>query len=251
MIGQMLKSMHARLPSLVAQNPASAADLDLYLTLARSLLNGPDVTPVAGANPQTVHDLYQLAMQANGQATVTLFGSERQFDASQFAPRGHYTDSSSLSAYFRAMIWLGRTDFRLIETNSDGSQKFLRPQYDAMLLLRQTMSDQELSSFQKVDAALQAFLGESDSLSVPQMDSLLADLGGLDAARAADDAKVEAALRAGGYGIQRIASQIMVNAGVVATLPLARSFALFWSALRARFARIQSGGVRPRAEHAP
>jgi len=226
-VTQMLESMHARLPSLAAQNPASAADLDLYLTLARSLLKGTNVPPVAGADVKTVQDLYQLATTASGQATVTLFGAQREFDASQFTPRGHYTDDAALSAYFRAMIWLGRTDFRLIETNSDGTQRFLRPQYDAMLLLRQTMSDQELSRFRKVDTALQAFLGESDTLSVTQLDSLLADLGGLDGARAASDATVEAALRAGGYGIQRIASQIMVNDGVVPTLPLARSFALF------------------------
>ena len=226
-VTEMLRSMHARLPSLAAQNPASAADLDLYLTLARSLLNGGEVAPVAGADPATVHDLYQLALQGSGQSTVTLFGAERAFDASQFTPRGHYTNSPTLWGYFRAMIWLGRTDFRLIETGGDGTPQFMRPQYEAMLLLRQTMSDQELRSFQKVDDALQAFTGESDTMSVSQVDSLIADLGGLDTALGADDAKVEAALRAGGYGIQRIASQIMANDGVVATLPLARSFALF------------------------
>jgi uncharacterized protein DUF3160 len=226
-IKQMLEAMHTRLPTLAPQNPASAADLDLYLTLARSLLAGAEVKPVAGANPRTVHDLYQLAMQASGETSVTLFGAERRFDASQFEPRGHYANHATLAPYFRAMMWLGRTDFRLIETNSDGSQSFSRPQYDALLLLRQTMSEQELSSFGKVDAALQMFLGESDTMTVPQVDLLLTDLGGLDQARAADDSTVEAALRAGGYGIQRIASQIMVNDGVVATLPLSRSFALF------------------------
>jgi len=225
-VTHMLESMHTRLPSLAAQNPTSAADLDLYLTLARSLLGGAELAPLAGADTETVHDLYRLAQQASGQASVTLFGARRELDASQFVPRGHYTDSPTLAAYFRAMIWLGRTDFRLIETLSDGSQKFMRPQYDALLLLRQTMTDQELSSFQKVESTLQAFLGESDTMSMPQVDSLLAELGGVDAARAADDAKVEATLRAGGYGIQLIASQIMVNGGV-ATLPLARSFALF------------------------
>ena len=226
-LGQMLDSMHARLPSLVAQNEASAADLDVYLTVARSLLKGSELSPLAGGDSKTIHDLYQLATKADGQATVTLFGAARDFDASQFQPRGHYTNSALLTAYFRAMIWLGRTDFRLIETDSDGSQKFLREQYDAMLLLRQTMSDEELGRFQKMDSALQAFMGESDSMTVTQVDSLLTDLGGLDAARAASDATVEAALRAGGYGIQRIASQIMVNAGNVTTLPLARSFAFF------------------------
>ena len=226
-LGQMLDAMHARLPSLAAQAEQSAADLDVYLTVARSLLKRSELSPVAGGAQKTVHDLYELTTKASGQATVTLFGAARQFDASQFQPRGHYTDNPVLTAYFRAMIWLGRTDFRLIETDSGGSQKFLREQYDAMLLLRQTMGDEELGRFQKVESALQAFMGESDYMTVTAVDSLLADLGGLDAARAASDATVEASLRAGGYGIQLIASQIMTNDGSVATLPLARSFALF------------------------
>jgi hypothetical protein len=215
------------LPSLASQNPSSAADLDVYLAVARSLLSGGELLPVAGGAPKTIHELYQLALQASGEATVTLFGAERDIDASQFTPRGHYADEPLLQQYFRAMIWLGRTDFRLIETKSDGTQQFMRPQYDAMLLLRQAMSGEDLTNFKKMDAALQAFLGESDYMTVPQVDLLIADLGGLDAARSANDATVEGAVRAGGYGIQSIASQIMVNDGIVATLPLARSFAFF------------------------
>lgn len=226
-VTELLSSMHARLPSIAAQNPASAADLDLYLSVARSLLERTKVAPVAGGNAELIDKLYQLAVQATGEQSVTLFGKKRDFDWSQFTPRGHYTEVESLAGYFRAMIWLGRTDFRLIETNSDGSQVFLRPQYDAMLLLRQTMSDEDLSRFQTVAAALQAFVGESDAMTVPQVDALLADLGGVEAARSADDAAVEAKLKAGGYGIQRIASQVMVNDGNVTALPLARSFALF------------------------
>lgn len=226
LLTQMLDSMHARLPSIAGQNSEAAADLDVYLSVARSLLKGSEVAPLAGGEAQTIHDLYQLAQAASGEASVTLFGAPRRFDASQFKPRGHYTNSATLTAYFRAMIWLGRTDFRLIETNSDGTQTFLRQQYEAMLLLRQTMTDAELGRFLKVDAALQAFTGESDSMTVPQLDSLIADLGGMDAARTASNATVEATLRAGGYGMQRIASQIMVN-DARTTLPLARSFAFF------------------------
>ena len=225
-VTETLSAMHARLPGLVAQNAASAADLDVYLTLARSLLERKLLAPLAGGDQKVISDLYELATKASGQASITLFGAERLFDASQLTPRGHYTDGR-FPPYFKAMMWLGRTDFRLIETNSDGSQKFMRPQYDAMLLLRQTMGGEELSRFQKIDDALRAFLGESDTMTVPQIDSLLADLGGLEAARAASDAQVEAALRGGGYGIQRIASQIMINDGSATTLPLARSFALF------------------------
>lgn len=226
-VSEMLEGMHRRLPDLAAANSASAPDLDVFLSVARSLLGGAEIAPVAGGDAASIHRLYQLALAPSGQESLTLFGETRDFDASQFQPRGHYTNSTQFTAYFRAMMWLGRTDFRLIETNRDGSQTFQRQQYDAMLLLRQTMGDAELERFQKIEATLQAFVGESDSMIVPQIDALIADLGGLEAARAAKDDRVEAALRAGGYGIQRIASQIMTNDGVVATLPLARSFGLF------------------------
>src|SRR6478735_8504815 len=226
-VSVMLAAMQSELSGLAAQEPSGGADLDLFLTVARSLIEGTQRAPLLSSNAQSVHALYQLATQASGQASVSLFGAQREFDASQFTPRGHYTESTKLTNYFRAMIWLGRTDFRLLETNGDGSQTFMRPQYDAMLLLRQLMDETQLARFQKVEATLQAFVGESDSMTVPQVDALIDDLGGLATARVASDATVEAALKAGGYGIQRIASQIMTNDGVVDTLPLARSFALF------------------------
>ncbi|HYQ42880.1 MAG TPA: DUF3160 domain-containing protein [Polyangiaceae bacterium] len=226
-VSVMLAAMQSELSGLAAQEPSGGADLDLFLTVARSLIEGTQRAPLLSSNAQSVHALYQLATQASGQASVSLFGAQREFDASQFTPRGHYTESTKLTNYFRAMIWLGRTDFRLLETNGDGSQTFMRPQYDAMLLLRRLMDETQLARFQKVEATLQAFVGESDSMTVPQVDALIDDLGGLATARAASDATVEAALKAGGYGIQRIASQIMTNDGVVDALPLARSFALF------------------------
>ena len=39
----------------------------------------------------------------------------RYVDFSQFKPRGHYAGDSTLEAYFRAMIWLGRTDLRFLQ----------------------------------------------------------------------------------------------------------------------------------------
>ncbi|HWO09391.1 MAG TPA: DUF3160 domain-containing protein, partial [Polyangiaceae bacterium] len=71
------------------------------------------------------------------------------------------------------------------------------------------------------------FVGESDSMTVPEVGALVADLGGLEAASAANDERVAAAIAAGGYGEQQIASHLMVNIGVVKTLPLNRSFLLF------------------------
>ncbi|HTV25128.1 MAG TPA: DUF3160 domain-containing protein, partial [Polyangiaceae bacterium] len=78
-----------------------------------------------------------------------------------------------------------------------------------------------------VDDVVRAFVGESDSMTVPEVASLVSDLGGLDAAAAASDRTIAEAIEAGGYGAQQIASYLMVNDGNVPTLPLNRSFLLF------------------------
>jgi hypothetical protein len=158
--------------------------------------------------------------------SVTLFGVERLEDFSQFTPRGHYTEPP-LSDYFRAMMWLGRVDFRLLETLSDGSITFRRAQFEAMLAVHQLMDDPSRRSWQQIDDVVRGFVGESDSMTVPEVAALVADLGGLEAAYAASDTRVAEAIEAGGYGAQQIASHLMVNDGTVPTLPLSRSFLLF------------------------
>jgi hypothetical protein len=204
-----------------------AAELDLYLSVARSLLSGSAIAPVAGADAASVQAIVAKANAADGLVSLELFGVQREEDTSQFVPRGHYTDTEELSRYFRAMMWLGRIDFRLIETLPNGSTVLRRPQVNAALLLRSLMADGDVAAWNQVDSALQVFIGTSDYMVLPEVDQLLTDLGGYEAALAADDASVKAAIVSGGYGVQLIASHIAVNEGNVDTLPLNRSFALF------------------------
>src|SRR6185295_6247675 len=116
----------------------------------------------------------------------TLFGTERLEDFSQFTPRGHYTDDPAMQGYFRAMMWLGRVDLRLIETASDGSSTCRRNQYDATLLLHDLILP-DIDKWQEVDDAIRTFVGESDYMVVPEIAHLVADLGGEEKARAASD----------------------------------------------------------------
>ena len=146
-LGTLLAGMHQALGSgagaqMSAQFSSDVrADADLYLTVARRLLAagsgpGPALAPVAGAKAADADKLVELATAASGLGKVPLFGdAERAIDFSQFKPRGHYLGEPRLEPYFRAMIWLGRTDFRLIETSrrQAGSS---RRQFDAALLLR-------------------------------------------------------------------------------------------------------------------
>ncbi|HET9959573.1 MAG TPA: DUF3160 domain-containing protein [Polyangiaceae bacterium] len=223
----LLSAIHERVAAGASANPKIAADLDLYMTVARSLLAGKTLAPLAGGDTKLISQIVKMATDAQGEANLVLFGAPRIVDASQFKPRGHYDEDPTLSRYFRAMMWLGRMDFRLIETNPDGSQTFLRPQYEAMLLLYQSMSEQSLADYELIDSALRTFVGDSDNMTVGQVNALVDGLGGAEKAAQRSDVEIEAAIVQGGFGAQKIASQIMVNDGVVPTLPLARSFALF------------------------
>jgi hypothetical protein len=227
-LGALLSGMRTRLPERFADSTLTA-DADLYLTVAQSLLEGSALAPAASARPDDVRKLWQLATSASGHESVTLFSATRDEDFSQFEPRGHYTDSEQLQRYFRAMMWLGRVDLRIVETQSDGSQLFRRPQFDAAVALRELMGEPELELWDHVDAVIGAFVGEHDSMTVRDLDGLMAALGVSSVAEAqqlSDDAIVSE-LASGGWGAQRIASRIIVNGGVTKTLPLDRSFLLF------------------------
>lgn len=228
---RLLASMRTRLAESAASLPADAAqDADLFLGVAESLLTGAAVTPVTGLAASAIEEQYEAALAAAGQATVTLFGVPRIVDYSQFEPRGHYEDIEALQRYFRAMMWLGRTDFRLIETLGDGRQVFRRRQVEAALALRTLMSSEALADWRAIDRAIGAFVGEHDSMVVPELDQLLADLGrtleaGIDGV---PDADIAQAIVDESYGAQRIASQIIVKApGAPSPLPLDAAFALF------------------------
>ena len=112
----------------------------------------------AGASAEA-RALIEKARAGSGIDTVPLFGVSRMLDFSQFTPRGHYTEAP-LSQYFQAMMWLGRVDFRLIETLSDGSSAFRREQYEAMLAVHQLMEGRPSELWSGIDTVVRSFVGE-------------------------------------------------------------------------------------------
>jgi hypothetical protein len=224
-----LDEARIHLAQTTAGSAETRADADLYLAVASSLLAGRAVAPMAGGDAAAVARLVALANDAKGAAEVSLFGVNRELDFSQFTPRGHYALNQQLSQYFRAMIWLGRTELRLIETVEDGSQVFRRRQFDLAVLLRALLGDTGMANWTAVDQVVRAFVGEPDDLSLPDIDRLMADLGAATPADLAGktDQDIAAKILEKGYGTQRIASQIMVNGPDRDTLPLGRSFLFF------------------------
>jgi hypothetical protein len=232
----MRKSLAARKPRLTTKDALiqsrmasdGVTDADFYLAVAKSLLEGKTAQPVAGASAAAIDSFAKRATAASGHEKRVIFGVERDIDFSQFKPRGHYEANPALERYFRAMMWLGRLDLRLIETASDGEQVFHRRALDTVVLLRELVRANE-ANWNRIDATLRAFVGESDYMRVSEVDQLLSDLGATPATLASlSDQRIAQTILENGYGVQQIASQLIVNETEdLHTLPLDRSFALF------------------------
>jgi hypothetical protein len=231
---KLLSDVHSALASGVGSDLSAdvRADVDLYLTVARQLL-GDTASPVAGASASDVSQLVAAAKAAQGVQPVMLFGEVRYVDFSQFTPRGHYADGGTLQAYFRAMIWLGRTDLRLLTYDTsappDAPPHFQRRQFLASLLLAELTGDQQIGAWRQVDDILRAFVGESDNMTVADFARLTTTAGAATAAALAalSDQAIAQALLDGGFGVQRIASQILLVPPEGGGVPLDRVFLFF------------------------
>jgi hypothetical protein len=128
------------------------------------------------------------------------------------------------------MMWLGRVDLRLIETQTDGSQVFYRRQFDAAVALRELLGQPEFALWEHIDNTIGVFAGEHDSMTPKTLDGLLSTLkvATLSESKTLTDQAIVDAIATGGWGSQRIASRIIVNDTPDGkTLPLDRSFLLF------------------------
>lgn len=227
-LGTLLSGARGGLTSVT--DATVATDLDLYLSVALSLLEGTTQAPVAGGDADALATIVAAATVGEGIASVALFGTQRDMDFSQFKPRGHYAGDIELERYFRAMMWLGRTDFRLIETLSNGEQILRTRQLAAVLTIRDLIDGTTRAAYDRIDAVVTAFVGEHDYMQLADVDALMTDLG---VATAADLSTVDPDTLAQtiidhGYGAQRIASQVIFKAPTAGadSLPLDRSFAL-------------------------
>jgi hypothetical protein len=208
----------------------AARDADFYLTVAASLLSGQVATPVTVLDRAEVVRFVEGANAASGAEPITIFGTPREIDFSQFKPRGHYAGDEQLERYFRAMMWLGRIDLRLIETLGDGSRKFWRRQLETALALGALLDEASREDYRVIDATVGAFVGEHDYMTVPQLGELLTALGTTPEQGLGErsDETIAQAIIDGDYGAQRIASHIIrKQPGVDGTLPLSASFAFF------------------------
>jgi hypothetical protein len=229
MLGEMHAQLGKELPDLPAALRPAALDLDAYLTVARSFLTGTRQEPVSddAAVVEAVAGIMSNAADLQP-ATITLFGATFDYDYSQLKPRGHYEFHPDLSRYFQAMIWLGRSELRML-TFVQGQPQFNRRGVEAAVLAGQLLrSSGAEHSWARANKIQRLLVGEPDAMSPADLPRFMADAGittPSSLAAVSDEVLLQTLVR-GTYGLQQIASQIMVSSLHGPRQPLPRVFLL-------------------------
>jgi hypothetical protein len=199
-------------------------DADVFIAVANSLLTGKiqygfysledQVTPI-------------LAAISNLQpATITLFGTNRQVDFSQFHVRGHYEASQRLARYFRAMMWCGLADFRFTGMTNDNSLRELSGAVAMHFLLK---NSGQSAAWKQMDDIIQMFVGPPDCLNFSQLSDLLAAAGVSSPGSIGSTAILEylrKRIMSGSLGVQNIQGGLAWSPLGPQQLRLPRSFAV-------------------------
>lgn len=235
------KEMLSSDPNIAMSNNISHTainDADVYLTVARYLVSDFNGFAVRNAlfpeNQKTVDSLITLIKNEKISSFALFSSTPREIDFSQFKPRGHYTQDQYLIAYFRAMMWLGRTELYITAPNGaiiPPTKDDIRRQCALSILLAQMAqrsdtvtvprSEHALTSLNRIDKIISMFVGPQDNLTTNQLLSVLQKEKITALAQLADDATLErfqnAAIKEGAE--QRILSQILSSDGDIPVKP--------------------------------
>lgn len=176
----LLNTLHSKLSELEKQygnNPGifiSIKDVDLYLTVARKLLN-QNAQPYFPDNLQLLNEIISYTDGATIVSKPLFSTAPRKVDYSQFKPRGHYTDEHypQLAKYFKAMMWLGRIELYLIKpVDADqlpSDQDISRQIIDSYLISFLIQLSNSQSIYDEMEKVIKSFVGEQDNVSLEQL----------------------------------------------------------------------------------
>jgi len=226
----LLQTLHNHLPSLVANYSAypemntMLKDVDVYLTVPRKLLD-QSAAPYFSENISKINEILSKISAEQGHDPYILFSENcRVIDWSQFKPRGHYVDIQNpiLEKYFRAMMWLGRTEIYLLAPESDSIvcplpsfQDIQRQTIDAMLIEELFNISNVNDSYEEIENIIRFFVGEQDNVTLPNLNYLKQAVQINNALQLLDSLKVmefQDSLRNQSFAYQMIPSQILYNA---------------------------------------
>ena len=181
-----LATAHAALPAAAARWPREVGrDVDLYLTVARSLLTGASVEPAFADTRAEATRLVALATAADGLRDVELFGRVRVVDLGAFAPRGPYAETEERQRWFRGAMWLSRVEFNVVSRDCRSSQPGITPDpeetpreaLDALALAELLDADGARDITGRADALWGALAGRREDIAPADLSRLRAAAG--------------------------------------------------------------------------
>ena len=163
-----------------SESRANVSDLNVAVAVARKLLEpgrkeGEETVSAAACGDEAtiaaiLKKVAAIVPDSPDGPGTSLSGRKRPVDWSQFKPRGHYTKTPRLQAYFRAMMWLGRADIAWrVEKDRE-----LR---DAALLMLLATKAEQKGRLSEMSRLIDFFVGRADSLGPEGMDAALAAAG--------------------------------------------------------------------------
>ena len=226
---ELLKDMHdgqAALETKYGENAEMSAplrDTDIYLTVALKLLDEPQSPHYPDNQPMIQEILTGIAEERT--VKIALFDTTvyRDFDFSQFTPRGHYTQSHELETYFQAMMWLGRAQLYLTVPKSMSYNGLTRAQKTAIgqrqtaasLLLNELLFNNELmEQWRDIEEVIRFLVGESDNVTPVQLNELKNEAALENSSEIMDTTayyRFVDVMKEKPYSGQRIMSEILMN----------------------------------------
>jgi hypothetical protein len=217
----VLAGLHGELPALKQQYGGDARmlemlrDVDVYLTVPLRLLGRSDA-PHFSDNAAWVDQLLQY-IQLEAPQDIPLFASTlRTVDFSQFTLRGHYTKDTTLARYFRAMMWLGKTEIYLSApkgtTTAWPDEDIQRQTIDAALIAEAVDSAAVAARLNRMDGILRFFVGDPDNVTLENLTAVMQQAGVQTASDLLDTAlcrQFRTLLLQNSFAFQRINSQIL------------------------------------------
>jgi hypothetical protein len=216
----VLGRMAEQLPELWQQHGNGALrepllDADYFLAVALSLGTGTNTPSRLNQDGRVAETLG--AVQGEQIQLFNLFGSCRRVDFSQFRPRGHYNDSPPLTRYFKMVMWLGRTEFRITPAKADpecNGNDPARELASSALLYYLLQAGGGFEAWSQINAVINVFVGEPDSMNFGQLGALLkaANINGpADLEVAQNFARLHEMLLSGNFGVQEIMSDTYIS----------------------------------------
>ena len=185
---EILRSLKNSFPQLVSNYSNSdemltmLKDVDVYVTVPLILLE-ESVSPYYSDNQEIIDTILSAIGRENAEKSILFSNNCRMVDWSQFKPRGHYVDDGttqiSLEGYFKTMMWFGRIELYLLAPSESGGicplqtfEDIQRQTIDAMLFNELFDLAGVESQYEEMENVLKFFVGESDNVTLPDLDYL-------------------------------------------------------------------------------